>query len=925
MWRILVCAILGLAQTVAAGEFTVQVLSNAPPPASEIVLQLASDRLPRMAYYATGGSIVYGQLVGTEFQFQVVDTVAAPTEVALAIGPLDVPYLAYGDGTIQIAHLEPTDWVIDSLAEPAENLSLDLEFARNGVLALAHSQGSNLRLVALQGSTLSRVFVGSGAPSSIDLEFDSQNNARIAFWRSVSGNVTDLEWGATYYSQCSASTWSGGVVEAAVWARSPALSLTSQNETVLTVCRLNGGQELLTRFVYPSGYVEWRSRPIEPTTSVPPHRTSAGLAYVADGRVQVLARQTFHQQLYGVLSKTDVPLAERVGRESMATSALGVVHAAYPSAGELHYATFDPSRVPAPTITSFTGPTWSYQFLPMRLDWSSQDADGVSLAPTSFIGPANGFYEAPLNGKTTFTLRAVSLGGIATATKVVDVKPSPPIIEQWSASSTEITATEEITLSFHCQFASQIRITPPGYESASTQDSYKVRVNETTTFVLTATGTGGSTSQSVTVSVVRPFKILSLLASQGTIGRADEVELSWNVLGYADLRLDSFHDLPHEGSVVVVPGESRDYWLFGEWQGYLDSAVVHVEVDDSFLNSRFYLSYSTESIEASPPDLSLYMPFTVYVLGLSLDGGGIAGMEFGLDIPPGLLLASVDLHSARAVNVTEPPDFIVGLGQCYEIVDLQLLATLQFIAIDQGTIDQGKIRLRPAIVQSIPGRVAYANCAPDLYGSEIGGPLTPALIGPPLYLSPRGVPILELSFSAERSESRVRLQWKSLSLELVNRLELARSFDAHSWESIATWRGADIARQSSWEDATGQPSVQYRLSALLGDLLVVEEIIQVEGQSIPVRTRLLAAAPNPFNPSTTIQWEAAQAGDFELRIVNAAGRIVRAIPLRAARPGRLEQDWDGLDGSGQRVSSGVYFAQLSGAGAFDQMRLVLLK
>jgi hypothetical protein len=84
--------------------------------------------------------------------------------------------------------------------------------------------------------------------------------------------------------------------------------------------------------------------------------------------------------------------------------------------------------------------------------------------------------------------------------------------------------------------------------------------------------------------------------------------------------------------------------------------------------------------------------------------------------------------------------------------------------------------------------------------------------------------------------------------------------------------------------------------------------------------------PNPFNPRTTIRFGLAEAGPVDLRIFDILGREV-AVLLDAAQLPAGEQRvvWNGRDGAGQRVSSGVYFYQLSGPSGEDRKSMLLLK
>jgi hypothetical protein len=75
--------------------------------------------------------------------------------------------------------------------------------------------------------------------------------------------------------------------------------------------------------------------------------------------------------------------------------------------------------------------------------------------------------------------------------------------------------------------------------------------------------------------------------------------------------------------------------------------------------------------------------------------------------------------------------------------------------------------------------------------------------------------------------------------------------------------------------------------------------------------RLLQNRPNPFNPSTRICFELAQAGAVELTIYDAAGRRVQTL-LRSdsAAAGKHVLHWNGRGDTGAAVASGVYFYRL---------------
>lgn len=93
-----------------------------------------------------------------------------------------------------------------------------------------------------------------------------------------------------------------------------------------------------------------------------------------------------------------------------------------------------------------------------------------------------------------------------------------------------------------------------------------------------------------------------------------------------------------------------------------------------------------------------------------------------------------------------------------------------------------------------------------------------------------------------------------------------------------------------------------------------------------VASRLVGAAPNPFNPRTEIVFEMARAGNCQLAIHDLRGRLVRRLVAGEVAVGRHTVVWDGLDDAGQRASSGLYLARMvAGEGTVGLLKLMLVK
>lgn len=103
----------------------------------------------------------------------------------------------------------------------------------------------------------------------------------------------------------------------------------------------------------------------------------------------------------------------------------------------------------------------------------------------------------------------------------------------------------------------------------------------------------------------------------------------------------------------------------------------------------------------------------------------------------------------------------------------------------------------------------------------------------------------------------------------------------------------------------------------------------VEGNAGPPGVRLFPNAPNPWNPTTRIEYEIVSGPDtvpVRLRIYEPSGRLVRVL-VDGPRPGgRHESVWDGTDRNGEPVPSGVYLYRLDAVGSDPvTRRMVLLR
>ncbi|OPX28101.1 MAG: hypothetical protein B1H06_03825 [Candidatus Cloacimonas sp. 4484_143] len=142
----------------------------------------------------------------------------------------------------------------------------------------------------------------------------------------------------------------------------------------------------------------------------------------------------------------------------------------------------------------------------------------------------------------------------------------------------------------------------------------------------------------------------------------------------------------------------------------------------------------------------------------------------------------------------------------------------------------------------------------------------------------------------------------------------------------ATTNANGIAETEFWE--SGDLGVATISAAYNGEYLTTQVTIimpvSVEEREIISPISNLTNYPNPFNPSTTIEFDFSdeQNEQISMAIYNSKGQKIKELPvILSGVEGSVI--WNGTDNSNRPVSSGVYFYRIK-AGKFEQTRKMLL-
>jgi len=94
---------------------------------------------------------------------------------------------------------------------------------------------------------------------------------------------------------------------------------------------------------------------------------------------------------------------------------------------------------------------------------------------------------------------------------------------------------------------------------------------------------------------------------------------------------------------------------------------------------------------------------------------------------------------------------------------------------------------------------------------------------------------------------------------------------------------------------------------------------------LPTTYQLFGNYPNPFNPTTKISYDLPTSSHVSVEVFNVLGQLVRKLVDDQQNVGHYEIFWDGTDGNGTTVASGIYLYRLKAGEFTDTKKMMLMK
>lgn len=128
---------------------------------------------------------------------------------------------------------------------------------------------------------------------------------------------------------------------------------------------------------------------------------------------------------------------------------------------------------------------------------------------------------------------------------------------------------------------------------------------------------------------------------------------------------------------------------------------------------------------------------------------------------------------------------------------------------------------------------------------------------------------------------------------------------------------------SGWYDLGVNESSDLGVRARLSASLAVDA--DDDEPLLPHRYALDQNYPNPFNPVTTIAYTVETRGPVTIAVYNILGQPIVTIVDEVKPAGAHSVTWDGRDGEGDVMATGIYFYRIQAGDFIETRKMVLLK
>ncbi len=190
-------------------------------------------------------------------------------------------------------------------------------------------------------------------------------------------------------------------------------------------------------------------------------------------------------------------------------------------------------------------------------------------------------------------------------------------------------------------------------------------------------------------------------------------------------------------------------------------------------------------------------------------------------------------------------------------------------------------------------------------------------------------PVELISFNASTNGNDVNLNW-IVATQVNNKgFEVERKSGNNNFEPVSFIKGnGTTSRQQNYsylDTGLKEGEYTYRLKQIDydGSFNYSQEInVSIEN---PTEFNLYRNYPNPFNPSTIINFSLPKKTMVKLVVYDILGKVIRTLVNSEKEPGNYKVQWNGINDNGSNVSTGIYIYRIEAGDFIKQHKMVLIK
>ena len=183
-----------------------------------------------------------------------------------------------------------------------------------------------------------------------------------------------------------------------------------------------------------------------------------------------------------------------------------------------------------------------------------------------------------------------------------------------------------------------------------------------------------------------------------------------------------------------------------------------------------------------------------------------------------------------------------------------------------------------------------------------------------------------ISISSDGMIAGIQISLNSRTFEINENLPIEVQYVSSGEQHIILFYGLNGETLSGNKVELLNVSEDYQINSIIVSNIISNPMEINKADAIPRTFTLNQNFPNPFNPSTNIDFILGQEELISLNIYDINGRFVHSLTENTLFPsGHHNIVWNGKNSSGSQVPSGIYFYKLTGNTQTITKKMVLMK